>query len=87
MAKQLYTENVWTFLLKQFSFGRMRRELQSLEKYDSDPDVADTLAKLQSDTDELEVELQRMARLCADQPDHPLCKDHIGKSKVTGIED
>lgn len=80
-VKRIYTEGVFSQLLKMFSFGLMRSQLDQLEKLDTDPEIQDSLTQLKQDTDRLESD---MIRFCIENPDHHLCKES-GKSRVTRI--
>lgn len=81
-TKKIYTEGVFSSLMRMFSFGLMRRELNKLKSLETDPEIDTTLDTLKADTDDLEL---KMKRFCEQNPDHYLCQEKGGKSKVKGV--
>lgn len=82
MAQKLYTENVWTTLIKMFSFGRMRQEIDQLQQMELSPEVKKSLTKLKQDGDDLKTKLERF---CLENPESELCKKGESKSRVRGV--
>lgn len=82
MAKQIYTEGAFSTLMRMFSFGLMRRELNKLKQMELNPEIDQSLDKLKADTDDLE---DKLKRLCEQDPTHYLCQEKGGKSKVKGV--
>lgn len=81
-TRRLYTEGVWSYLLKMFSFQRMRQEIQALEELELTPEIQAQLSKLKSDGDTLEA---RLIAFCKEHPEEEICQDRENQSKLTGV--
>lgn len=81
---KIFTEGVFTSLLKLFGGGKVRRELRKLEKLGiDDPSFQTDLDNLAASNAELE---KTMKSFCSRHPEHPLCTGDRSGSKVTSVK-
>jgi len=83
---KVYSENVFSKLLKLLGGGKFRRELRKIEKMtEDDPSLQATLDSLAHQNKELE---RKLKNFCKRNPDHGWCngKGIGGKSRITDIE-
>lgn len=80
---KIYTESVFTALLKIIGGGKFRRALRDAEKItDEAPGLKAEIQQFAKDSRELKDDMERF---CKNYPESPLCSGK-GKSSITNIE-
>lgn len=69
--RKIYTEGVFGFLLKLFSFSRMKKEINNSIKHMDDKEVKSTLQQMKANSDKLAASIKKY---CDDYPDDEICK-------------
>lgn len=69
--RKIYTEGVFGFLLKLFSFSRMKKEINNSIKHMDDKEVKSTLQQIKANADKMAATLKKY---CDDYPDDEICK-------------
>lgn len=69
--RKIYTEGVFGFLLKLFSFSRMKKEINNSIKHMDDKEVKSTLQQIKANADKTAASIKKY---CDDYPDDEICK-------------
>lgn len=82
---KVYTEGVFSALLKLFGGGKFRKEMRKIEKMtDDDPELQATLTAMTQQHAEAK---RKMEFFCKRNPHHDLCTGkNPGKSKLIDVE-
>jgi len=81
---KVYTEGVFSSILKMIGGGKFRKEMRKIEKMaKDDPELQASIESVANQNKELQ---RRIKNFCKRNPHHDICTGKGGKSKLIDVE-